>query len=191
MDKRIEKRKALAALNKVIMTESDIEDAFFCSLGPVCLKYGTPGIPPKFKKAFGISHIIAKRDYEHANNPKAFPETGLQVAKKLMDVIVYGKIVDTKPTKQCVYLQKDGFEAVISQNWHGNKVNWLLTGWKVIKKVRIQKVLSPVSLIAILTHSTFRRTKAGLYCVWPTRHKVTFCRLKVGAKHDAKLQNFL
>ena len=134
MDKRIEKRKALAALNKVIKTESDIDDAFFCSLGPVCLKYGTPGIPPKFKKAFGISHIIAKRDYEHSNNPKAFPETGLQVAKKLMDVIVYGKIVDTRPTKQCVYLQKDGFEAVISQNWHGNKVNWLLTGWKVIKE---------------------------------------------------------
>ena len=76
MDKRIEKRKALAALNKVIKTESDIDDAFFCSLGPVCLKYGTPGIPPKFKKAYGISHIITKRDYEHANNPKAFPETG-------------------------------------------------------------------------------------------------------------------
>ena len=59
------------------------------------------------------------------------------------------------------------------------------------RKVRIQKVLFPVSLIAILTRSSFRRTKAGLYCVWPTRQKVTFCRLKVGAKHDAKLQNFL
>ena len=133
MDKKVEKRKALAALKKVISTKSDIDDAFFCSLGPVCLKYGTPGNAENhFKKGGGISHIIAKRDYEHAKDPKTFPETGLQVAKKLMDVIIYGKIVDTKPAKQCVYLQKDGFEAVISQNWHGDKVNWLLTGWKVI-----------------------------------------------------------
>jgi hypothetical protein len=132
MDKRIEKRKALAALNKVIKTESDIDDAFFCSLGPVCLKYGTPGIPPKFNKAFGISHIIAKRNYEHTNNPKVFPETGLQVAKKLMDVIVYGNISSIEVNKQCVHLKKDGFEAVISQNWSGNKVNWLLTGWRIV-----------------------------------------------------------
>ncbi len=40
MDKKIEKRKALAALNKVIKNKTDIEDAFFCSLGSVCLKYG-------------------------------------------------------------------------------------------------------------------------------------------------------
>ena len=134
MDKRIEKRRALNALERVIRNKMDIDDAFYCPHGPVCLKYGTPGTPPKFKKAYGIAHIIAKRDYEHANDPKSFPETGKQVVIKLMDVIVYGKIVDTKPSKQCVYLQKDGFEAVISQNWHGNDVNWLLTGWKVIKE---------------------------------------------------------
>ena len=75
MDKRVEKRKALAALNKVIMTKNDIEDAFFCALGPVCLKYGTPGEPPLFKKAYGIAHIIAKRDFEHASDPETFPES--------------------------------------------------------------------------------------------------------------------
>ncbi len=134
MDKRIELRKALAALNKVVKTQTDIDDAFFCALGPVCLKYGNPGSPTNgFKKGFGVSHIIAKRDYEHTANPIAFPETGLEVARKLMDVIVYGTITKTIPAKQCVHLQKDGFEAVISQNWHGDKVNWLLTGWKQIK----------------------------------------------------------
>ena len=134
MDKRTEKRKALEALNKVLKTESDIDDAFFCDLGPVCLKYGNPGTSENnFKKGFGIIHIIAKRNYEHNIDPQRFPETGLQVAKKLMDVIVNGKISKTVPAKQCVHLQKDGFEAVISQNWHGNKVNWLLTGWKEIK----------------------------------------------------------
>ena len=134
MDKKIEKQKALEALNKVIKTESDVDEAFFCAFGSVCLKYGNPGSSDNgFKKGFGISHIIAKRDYEHKTNPERFKETGLQVAKKLMDVIVYGKIFKTVPAKQCVHLQKDGFEAVISQNWHGDKVNWLLTGWKEIK----------------------------------------------------------
>lgn len=132
MDKKVEKRKALSALKKVIKTKTDIDDAFFCALGPVCLKYGTPGVPPRFKKGSGISHVIAKRDYEHFKDPKSFPETGLQVAKKLMDVIVYGEISDTEQKKQCVHLQKDGFEAVISQNWYGNKVNWLLTGWRIV-----------------------------------------------------------
>ena len=134
MDKRTEKQKALKALNKVIKTKSDIEDAFFCELGSVCLKYGNSGTSETgFKKGFGISHIIAKRNYEHENDPKQFKETGLQVVRKLMDVIVNGNISKTVPSKQCVHLQKDGFEAVISQNWHGDKVNWLLTGWKKIK----------------------------------------------------------
>ena len=104
------------------------------ALGPVCLKYGNPGSPDNnFKKGYGIIHIVAKRDHEHLSDPKRFPETGLQVARKLMDVVVNGKISKTVPAKQCVHLQKDGFEAVISQNWYGNKVNWLLTGWKEIK----------------------------------------------------------
>ena len=134
MDKKIEKRKALEALKKVLKTQSDIDDAFFCTLGSVCLKYGNPGTSDNgFKKGFGISHIIAKRNCEHRIDPERFKETGLQVARKLMDVIVNGKISKTVPAKQCVHLQKDGFEAVISQNWHGDKVNWLLTGWKEIK----------------------------------------------------------
>ena len=134
MDKRTEKRKALLALEKVIKNKTDIDDAFFCPLGPVCLKYGNPGLPPQFKKGYGIAHVMAKRDFEHDEDPGKYPETGYQVARKLMDVIVYGKIAKTVPAKQCVHLQKDGFEAVVSQNWNGDKVNWLLTGWKVIKE---------------------------------------------------------
>ena len=133
MDKRIELRKALAALNKVVKEQTDVDDAFFCEFGSVCLKFGSQGVPNDFKKGFGIAHIIAKRDYEHKINPGKFPETGIEVARKLMAVIVYGTVAKTVPSKQCIHLQKDGFEAVISQNWHGDKVNWLLTGWKQIK----------------------------------------------------------
>ena len=105
MDKKAEKRKAIAALNKVIKNKIDIDDAFFCSLGSVCLKYGNPGQSDKnYKNGFGVAHIISKRDYEHAKDPNAFPETGLQVVKKLMDVIVYGTITKTIPAKQTVHL---------------------------------------------------------------------------------------
>ena len=108
MDKRIEKRKALAALNKVIKTESDIDDAFFCSLGPVCLKYGTSGIPTKFKKAFGISHIIAKRDYEHANNPEAFPERDCKWQKNSWTLLFMGQFQVSKSTNNAsIYKRTD------------------------------------------------------------------------------------
>ena len=134
MNNRTEKRKALEALNKVLKTKSDFDDAFFCALGPVCLKYGSPGNPDNdFKKGYGIIHIIVKRNHEHKINPKRYPKTGLQVVRKLMDVIVNGNISKTVPSKQCVHIQKDGYEAVISQNWYGDRVNWLLTGWKEIK----------------------------------------------------------
>ena len=77
MNKKIEKQKAINALKRVIKTKTDEENAFFCSFGPVCLKYGEPGDPEKnFRKGYGISHIIAKRDYEHAMDKKAFPESG-------------------------------------------------------------------------------------------------------------------
>ena len=135
MNKKVEKQKAIKALNRVVKMKTDIDNAFFCSFGPVCLKYGEPGNPEKnYSKGYGISHIIAKRDYEHAMDNKAFPETGLQLVKKLMDVIVYGKVAKIVPSKQCIHLQKDGLEAVISQNWHGDKVNWLLTGWRQVLK---------------------------------------------------------
>lgn len=134
MNRRNEKAKALTALDKVIKKKIDIEDAFFCQVGPVCLKYGQPGNPDNdFKKGYGISHIIAKRDYEKTKNPVKFHETGYEVAQKMMDVLVYGHITKTVPSKQCVHLQKDGFEAVVSLDWMGDRVNWLLTGWRVIK----------------------------------------------------------
>lgn len=134
MNRRNEKAKALAALAKVIKKKIDIDDAFFCQVGPVCLKYGQPGDPDNdFRKGYGISHIIAKRGWERRRNPDQFPETGYEVARKMMDVLVYGQITKTVPSKQCVHLQKDGFEAVVSLDWMGDRVNWLLTGWKVIK----------------------------------------------------------
>ena len=133
MDKETELQKALFALNKVIKDKIDIENAFFCPLGPVKLVYGTPGNSKEgYKKGFGISHIIAKRDNEHEQDPKKHPENGLYIAQKLMSVLVYGEIYKTVPSKQCVHFRLDKYEAVLSLNWNGENVNWLLTGWRII-----------------------------------------------------------
>lgn len=133
MDKEIELQKALFALRQVINNKIDIENAFYCPLGPVKLVYGAPGNPKNgYKKGFGISHIIAKRDNEHEQDPKKYPETGIYIAEKLMSVLLYGEIYKTVPSKQCVHFRLERYEAVLSLNWKGESVNWLLTRWKVI-----------------------------------------------------------
>jgi hypothetical protein len=132
MSKKEEKTKALKALDTVINNKTDVKNAFMCELGSVDLVYGKPGNPEKdFRKGSGVIHIITKRDFEHKMDPKRFRLTGLQLVRKLMDVIVYGNIVRVVKTKQTVHIAKDGYEAVISQNWCGISVNWLLTGYKV------------------------------------------------------------
>lgn len=132
MNKKTEYKKAMCALKKVIEKHCDIENAFFCSVGPVSLLYGTPGTPPNFKKGYGISHIIEKRDFEHDSDHEKYSETGTEIAEKMMDVIVNGTVYKVVQSKQCVHLRKDGYEAVVSLNWNGKSVNWLLTGWKII-----------------------------------------------------------
>ena len=44
-----------------------------------------------------------KRDHEHAVNPKDFLKTGRQLARKLIDVIIYGKVVKTVPAIQSMH----------------------------------------------------------------------------------------
>ncbi len=134
MSKEEEKQKALDALKKVIEEHIDVHDAFMCQLGSICLLYGKVGDLEKgFKGGSGVCHIIAKRDWEHKLNPEKFHLTGQQLVVKLMDVIVYGSISKIIKSKQTVHLTKDGYEAVISQNWNGDSVNWLLTGYKVVE----------------------------------------------------------
>lgn len=58
MDKEIELQKALFALRQVINNKIDIENAFYCPLGPVKLVYGAPRTPKmdiKKDLAFRIS----------------------------------------------------------------------------------------------------------------------------------------
>lgn len=132
MDKEL--KKGIRNLNKVLKTKKDVFEAFISnSLGKISLIYGFEGnANNNFKKGYGISHIVAKRNYE-AKNSTDNKEKGVDVAKKLIDVIINGEIVKTIKSKETVHIEKDGYEAVLSLDWHKNKITWLLTGYKIKK----------------------------------------------------------
>lgn len=121
-------KNGLSALSYCIETKCDADNAFIIpQIGFVSLKYGTIGDPSNhYKKGSGISHIIAKRDDEEANS-------GVKTVKKLIDVLVNGKINKVVEAKQTIHIEKDGYEAIVSLNWCGTQITWLLTGFKIIK----------------------------------------------------------
>ena len=128
-------KAGIKALVKVVNTKKDVLDAFVRKdIGTVSLFYGNPGDPKKgFKKGNGVSHIIAKRDWEAKQFPEKKLKGGLKTAMKLVDVIVNGEITKTVKAKETIHISKDGYEAVLSLDWHGNKVTWLLTGYWIME----------------------------------------------------------
>lgn len=119
-------KNGLKALRYCIENKKDVDNAFIVkNLGFVSFKYGKEGNSEKdFKGGYGISHIIAKRDYEKKG-------TGLKTAEKIIDVLVFGKITKTTAEKGTIQIEKDGYRAILSLNWHNDKVIWLLTGFKL------------------------------------------------------------
>lgn len=98
-------------------------------IGNIDFVWGVEGTGEKFKKGYGLSHIIAKRNFENNN--------GLQIANKLVEVIAKATEVETQTSLQGtknnrIKLKFDGYTAVLSQSENGN--HWLLTGWEDNKK---------------------------------------------------------
>ena len=56
---------------------------------------------------------------------------GSAVVQKVIDAVVTGEITKHVPGKKTVHLERDGYEAVLSLDEHGEKKTWLLTGWKI------------------------------------------------------------
>lgn len=115
------------ALQTVIETHTDILDAMYRDdIGSVDFLWGSPGgKPPKFKRGYGISHIIAKRDFENGS--------GLKTVNKLIEVIAKGHIVARQEGlgssgEPRVKLEYDNYTAVLSKYSDSNA--WLLTGFE-------------------------------------------------------------
>ncbi len=128
-------RNALFSLLRIASASENsqdlkIENAMYrTDIGSIDFVWGVPGTGKKYKRGYGISHIIKKRDAENGS--------GLKTANKLVEVIAKATIVEIQnnPVSRGngrIKLVYDGYTAVLSQSETGN--HWLLTGWEDAKE---------------------------------------------------------
>ena len=102
------------ALQHVLDTHQDVENAMYRpDVGSIDFLWGTPGKGKKFKKGYGISHILEKRNYE--NN------SGTKTLDKLVEVIAKG--TDTEIQKAVhgsgesrLKIHYEGYTAVLNSS---------------------------------------------------------------------------
>ena len=112
------------AIEKVISEHSDAIDAMTRDdVGGISFYYGTPGTGKKFKKGYGIAHMIAKRNSEGLD--------GETFVKRLPEVIAKGKIAErqTAPNGDRVLVKYGDITTVLSLYKDGNRQTWVVTGW--------------------------------------------------------------
>ncbi len=112
------------AIEKVISEHSDAIDAMTRDdVGGISFYYGTPGRGKKFKKGYGIAHMIAKRNSEGLD--------GETFVKRLPEVIAKGKITErqTASNGDRVLVKYGDITTVLSLYKDGNRQTWVVTGW--------------------------------------------------------------
>ena len=112
------------AIEKVISEHTDAIDAMKRDdVGGISFYYGTPGTGKKFKKGYGIAHMIAKRNSEGLD--------GEAFVKRLPEVIAKGEIVErqTAPNGDRVLVKYGDITTVLSLYKDGNRQTWVVTGW--------------------------------------------------------------
>ena len=112
------------AVEKVISEHTDVIDAMKRDdVGGISFYYGTPGTGKKFKKGYGIAHMIAKRNSEGVD--------GEAFVKRLPEVIAKGKIAErqTAPNGDRVLVKYGDITTVLSLYKDGNRQTWVVTGW--------------------------------------------------------------
>lgn len=112
------------AIEKVISEHSDAIDAMTRDdVDGISFYYGTPGTGKKFKKGYGIAHMIAKRNSEGLD--------GETFVKRLPEVIAKGKITEqqTAPNGDRVLVKYGDITTVLSLYKDGNRQTWVVTGW--------------------------------------------------------------
>lgn len=116
--------KGQKAMRDVIEQHKDARNAMERSdVGSISFYYGTPGTGSKFKRGYGISHIIAKRDSEGLN--------GKEFAMSLPEVIARGEVADrqTAPNGDRLLIKHAATTVVLSLYKDGNAETWVVTGW--------------------------------------------------------------
>ena len=117
--------KGKAAIKKCLETQKDIYDAFSRGdLGLIDIRWGN--------EKMGLCHIIKRRDDFAQNHPGAL--TGLDIAQKLPEVIIHGKIEHSERFKGRDKVVRYGdFLAILTldkaKSKHKN--HWILSGYQI------------------------------------------------------------
>ncbi len=124
--------KGLKALFQSLENQEDRLNAMYREdLGEIAFLYGKTGDPEKnFKGGFGLAHILAKRNWEGENIEALKGQKGIEVLQKMVEVLAKGEISKTIPAKKTVHISLEEYEAVISQEYNQELLNWLLTAYK-------------------------------------------------------------
>lgn len=95
-------------------------------IGYIDFLWGTPGKGAKFKKGYGLAHILAKHG----------AESGEGILAKIVETIAKGTDIEEQKSlhgqgEKRIRIQYDGHEAVLSATKGAKEKNsWLLTGWE-------------------------------------------------------------
>jgi hypothetical protein len=119
------------AMDEAIKGHDVVHAMYRKGIGWIDFLQGTPGDgPPEFEHGGGITHIRAKRDYDHQQDPRMLD--GVTTLKKLPEVLATGQVTATRGRGK-VEIELEGFRAVLNKFRPDEKnpaEHWLLTGFK-------------------------------------------------------------
>lgn len=114
-------------MREVIAKHKDVRNAMYRNgIGSIDFLWGKEGEGKDFKKGYGVSPIIAKRNAENGK--------GIETAYKLIEVLAKETDIETQHAlhdqgEYCLKVHYDGYTAILSSAAQA-KNTWLLTGWE-------------------------------------------------------------
>lgn len=124
-DRALQIENGKKAIRKCAETHEDVRDAMYRpDTGSIDFVWGEPGRGAKFKRGFGLAHILAKHK----------PESGKALLEKIVETIALGTETERQESdhekgQTRLKIHYQGFTAVLSLAT-GQQNTWLLTGWE-------------------------------------------------------------
>ncbi len=133
--------KAVEALKTVLENKKEVQNAYFREdLGEIAFVFGQMGEEDKnFKGGFGISHIIAKREWEGQNVTELKGQSGFEFMLELVGVLAKGKIKPFNEGSEKRFVEYGNKTAILALNKEGQKMTWLLTGFEYTGTYSVEK----------------------------------------------------
>lgn len=133
-------------------------------IGYISYVWGEVGNPKKnFEGGYGLSKIIAKRDWEGENTLEFSGQKGKDFALELVEVLILGKInrIFGPTDAERVELEYNDNIAILSKYYEGKEQTWLLTGFRKRKKNTVESGSDSALSEPTHIHPTLNRMYVG------------------------------